>query len=175
KCLRSKHKLQTVGEAEGLAAPLIEMNGKQSSHRPNNQCNCRDCTEIREVTNCEHPHFCMVRSQELLDTLPPKWDPHVEQPEDYEGNFDNIPRLRGYRLTTTGGLSEFFQVFTDRNHTPSNDTYIRRIKMNNNINLSTVATDGSCINNGQDTASTGAGIYFAENDPRNRSLKLHRQ
>ncbi|THU76664.1 hypothetical protein K435DRAFT_587658, partial [Dendrothele bispora CBS 962.96] len=80
-CLRFKHNLQTVGEAEDLAAPLMRVNGVQSQHRFNGHCECRDCTEIRELTDCEHPHHCMLRAEELLDTLPPKWDPRAEKPE----------------------------------------------------------------------------------------------
>ncbi|THU92022.1 hypothetical protein K435DRAFT_672931, partial [Dendrothele bispora CBS 962.96] len=179
KCLRSKHNLQTVGEAEDLAAPLIMINGRQSRHRPNNQCNCRDCTEIRVTTNCDHPHLCMVRAQELLDTLPPKWDPRVEQPEDVETDLTSIPKTReeeifDYHLTTTGDLSDIFRIFTNKSHTPVNETYVRRVQtdsLDNEI-LAIAATDGSCIDNGQDSALAGAGIYFAEGDPRNKSLRL---
>lgn len=35
-----------------------------------------------------------------------------------------------------------------------------------------VYTDGSCINNGQSTASAGIGIYFGPNDSRNVSRKI---
>ncbi|THU98758.1 hypothetical protein K435DRAFT_617370, partial [Dendrothele bispora CBS 962.96] len=170
-CLRLKHNLQTVGEAEDLAAPLIRVNGIQLQHRFNGQCECRDCIEIQELTECEHPHHCMLRAQELLDTLPPKWDPRAEQPADYEGNFTNFSvsqeeNIFDYRLTTAGDLSDLFRVFTDKDHTPANETFVC------NGELITVATDGSCINNGQDTAIAGAGIYFAKDDPRNKSLKL---
>lgn len=36
-----------------------------------------------------------------------------------------------------------------------------------------VYTDGACSNNGQSGASAGIGVYFAENDPRNTSLKVN--
>ncbi|THU86900.1 hypothetical protein K435DRAFT_682697, partial [Dendrothele bispora CBS 962.96] len=32
---------------------------------------------------CDNPHKCILRAQQLLDTLPPKWDPRSELPEDY--------------------------------------------------------------------------------------------
>ncbi|KAJ7133770.1 ribonuclease H-like domain-containing protein [Mycena crocata] len=35
-----------------------------------------------------------------------------------------------------------------------------------------IATDGSCFNNGQDNAIAGAGIFFEEDDPRNRVIRL---
>ncbi|THU86570.1 hypothetical protein K435DRAFT_613258, partial [Dendrothele bispora CBS 962.96] len=176
-CLRFKHNLQTVGEAEDLAAPLIRVNEAQLQHRSNNQCECRDCIEIQEITDCEHPHHCMLRAQELLDTLPPKWDPRAEQPADYESSFTSSSGLQGedifdYRLTTAGNLSDLFRVFTDKDHNPINETFVRRVQPEGNEGLVTVATDGSCIDNGQDTAKAGAGIYFAKDDPRNKSLKL---
>ncbi|KAJ6581584.1 ribonuclease H-like protein [Mycena capillaripes] len=36
----------------------------------------------------------------------------------------------------------------------------------------TVYTDGSAINSGRDNARAGAGIYFGEGDPRNRSIRI---
>jgi ribonuclease HI len=36
----------------------------------------------------------------------------------------------------------------------------------------TVYTDGSCTNNGKADARAGAGVWFAENDPRNQALKI---
>ena len=29
-----------------------------------------------------HPHLCMIRAGEMLDTLPEKWDPRAKQPDD---------------------------------------------------------------------------------------------
>ena len=36
-----------------------------------------------------------------------------------------------------------------------------------------VYTDGACSNNGQSGASAGIGVYFADNDPRNTSIKVN--
>ncbi|KAF5353162.1 hypothetical protein D9758_008711 [Tetrapyrgos nigripes] len=36
----------------------------------------------------------------------------------------------------------------------------------------TVATDGSCVENGHLTAKAGAGIYFGKDDERNQSIRL---
>ena len=35
-----------------------------------------------------------------------------------------------------------------------------------------IYTDGSCINNGQEDAQAGSGIWYGENDPRNKALKV---
>jgi ribonuclease HI len=35
-----------------------------------------------------------------------------------------------------------------------------------------IATDGSCVNNGGEDARAGAGIFFGENDKRNRAIRI---
>tara|TARA_B100000214_G_C23967030_1_gene628244 strand:- start:1716 stop:2396 length:681 start_codon:yes stop_codon:yes gene_type:complete len=42
-------------------------------------------------------------------------------------------------------------------------------KINNNSNVITLYTDGSCIGNGKKNAIAGIGVYFGENDDRNIS------
>ncbi|KAK7461033.1 hypothetical protein VKT23_008961 [Stygiomarasmius scandens] len=119
----------------------------------------------------------MLRARELLDTLPEKWDPRAEQPEDHEGEFTRLstPReeyLFDYRLSMTGDMSSIFRIFTDKEQPPTNAVFIRRLRTNDPNNVTEVATDGSCINNGQENALAGAGVYFTMNDERNKSIKL---
>lgn len=116
-CLRSKHKIQTVGEVESMAN-LIQSN----SHSQNMSCKCDECEFIRETYACKHPHGCARQAEKLLDTLPPKWDPRSELPEDYQQApktnedmardviiFDNC-------VTTDGTLTDIFRIFTDETH-----------------------------------------------------------
>ena len=35
-----------------------------------------------------------------------------------------------------------------------------------------VYTDGSCINNGDENATAGSGIWFGEGDPRNKAFRV---
>jgi len=74
-------------------------------HCPSRQCQCASCTDSRATTACMDPHACFQRARELLDQLPPKWDPRQPQPEDWE-NFNNT-------LTTKGTLADTFRVFTE--------------------------------------------------------------
>ncbi|THU83636.1 hypothetical protein K435DRAFT_601877, partial [Dendrothele bispora CBS 962.96] len=172
KCLQTKHNLTTVGDAEDLAAvlPVVIIRGSD-------YCECQDCTELRQDVKCEHPHSCMLRAQELLDTLPEKWDPRAEQPEDHEYDLDNLQKERdeenfNYHLSTTGNISDVFRIFTDPNHKPVNKVPTRKVATTNPRELSVVATDGSCIDNGQDTAIAGAGVFFGMSDPKNQSIKI---
>ncbi|THU76589.1 hypothetical protein K435DRAFT_704520, partial [Dendrothele bispora CBS 962.96] len=89
-----------------------------NEHTNSDYCECRDCTELRQNINCEHPHTCMLRAWELLDTLPEKWDPRAEQPEDHEYDLNNLQKERdeenfNYHLSTTGNISDVFRIFTD--------------------------------------------------------------
>ncbi|THU77988.1 hypothetical protein K435DRAFT_597321, partial [Dendrothele bispora CBS 962.96] len=180
KCLQNKHILTKVGEAEDLAAvlPVAIIEGRLvNEHTNNDHCECRDCIELRQSINCEHPHTCMLRAQELLDTLPEKWDPRAEQPEDHEYDLNNLQKERdeenfNYHLSTTGNISDIFRIFTDPDHKPINKVPTRKVVIANPRELSVVATDGSCIDNGQDTAIAGAGVFFGINDPKNQSIKI---
>ncbi|KAF5352050.1 hypothetical protein D9758_009406 [Tetrapyrgos nigripes] len=181
KCLMEKHRLTTVGQAEDLAAPLVTTTERRSLHRRNDRCVCRDCQEVRQRHNCTHPHQCMLRAEELLNTLPQKWDPRREQPEDYEIGPDDHegPRERNvetfdYRISTTGNLSDIFRIFTDETVPPSDEVLIRKVNAAEGPDT-IIATDGSCMNNGQEDATAGAGVFYGRNDARNKSIRLPRR
>ncbi|KAJ6459303.1 hypothetical protein C8R45DRAFT_760595, partial [Mycena sanguinolenta] len=62
---------------------------------------------------CPTPHSCCARAKELLDTLPPKWDPRIEQPEAYElapsGNDDGWITFDRRIMT----ISDVFRIFME--------------------------------------------------------------
>ncbi|KAJ4478484.1 hypothetical protein J3R30DRAFT_3256331, partial [Lentinula aciculospora] len=67
---------------------------------------------------CEHPHGCANQAKKLLDTLPPKWDPRSELPEDYRGEYrasreENMNNIKSFDkcITTTGSISDIFRIF----------------------------------------------------------------
>ncbi|KAG6894098.1 hypothetical protein C0992_007522 [Termitomyces sp. T32_za158] len=122
-CLKEKHRILLVGEAESLAR-LLDTPG----HRPTNECECRECNKVEEDTGCLTPHSCAKRAKELLDTLPPKWDPRrvhpaqisTENPRQRTPGEDEDPDWVPFegRMVTTGNLAEVFQIFTvGRNQT----------------------------------------------------------
>ncbi|THU75953.1 hypothetical protein K435DRAFT_595190, partial [Dendrothele bispora CBS 962.96] len=175
-CLRCQHNILTVGEAEDMA---LILNGRQSQHKPRIDCRCGDCTQIKNHTQCDNPHKCILRARQLLDTLPPKWDPRSELPEDYirkpapeDFNDQWIPFNN--QVTTEGNLSDIFRIFTDKDTAPTNTLPDLKPgnqpqQLNNKI---TAATDGSCVNNGEDNARAGAGIYIEPNHSLNRAIKI---
>ncbi|KAF5344335.1 hypothetical protein D9758_013247 [Tetrapyrgos nigripes] len=169
-CLRSNHKMITVGQAEELAARLHDQN-----HHPDNLCLCPQCIYISSRFNCIHPHACMLRAKDLLDTLPQKWDPRHIQPEDHEP--DKAPETESKdttifdpRVTVIGSLSDTFRIFTEGD--VCNDLPDLTPNQELTIQTTTVATDGSCTDNGRKNARAGAGVFFGENDDRNQSIRL---
>ncbi|KAL1737611.1 hypothetical protein HDZ31DRAFT_79032, partial [Schizophyllum fasciatum] len=79
KCVKSNHNLRTVGDFEEMAAKKSE-----PTHQDRRNCDCETCEEMRTETGCENPNACFTRAEEFLNSLPSKWDPRGEHPEDYE-------------------------------------------------------------------------------------------
>ncbi|THU82375.1 hypothetical protein K435DRAFT_584528, partial [Dendrothele bispora CBS 962.96] len=175
KCLKTKHIVRTVGDAEAIAEALLE-----EEHEAQNNCECCKCTHLRESVQCAHPHGCMTQATKLLDMLPQKWDPRSEFPEDYQNKPQNDGedwKAFDGRVTTKGELADIFRIFTEKNITPTKE--LPKLKPDTNvngrhlvINEIIVATDGSCKNDGNDNARAGAGIYVEKEHPLNRSVKL---
>ncbi|KAJ3871288.1 hypothetical protein F5051DRAFT_314280, partial [Lentinula edodes] len=168
-CLRMKHQIRTVGDTLDIAGRQQNPNHIQMS-----SCTCEECTDLRENTGC------MNQAHKLLNTLPEKWDPRSELPEDYQ----NEPTLTDVdkeqkrvpfdaRVTTEGTLADIFRIFTDSKISPT--TTLPKLKppeFHDEQHSITVATDGSCENNGEENAKAGAGIFIADGHPENRAVKL---
>ncbi|KAF9018688.1 hypothetical protein BDZ89DRAFT_910079, partial [Hymenopellis radicata] len=156
RCLRENHGMLLVGQAEEIASFLDDPNHKQNH---SSSCSCHVCTAMRENLGCSKPNNCMVRAKELLDTLPPKWDPRFLLPEDYEEAPDAIQKGFEFdrRITLDGPATDIFRIFTQGkvcNTLP--DMRLSRNARNLEI---TGATDGSCYENGSADAQAGAGVY----------------
>ncbi|KAL1661999.1 hypothetical protein GGF50DRAFT_35622, partial [Schizophyllum commune] len=169
-CLKDGHKLRTVGDFEEMAAHRSEPEHRQRRRA----CACETCERYRNEDKCDFPDACFERAEQFLNTLPGKWDPRGEHPEDYEPQRDTRRRRREQThfdraVTTRGELANAFRIFTE------GTTCNRRLDMtmdDDGGEPEIVATDGSCINNGWANAQAGAGAFFGENDPRNQSVRL---
>ncbi|TFY69397.1 hypothetical protein EVJ58_g437 [Rhodofomes roseus] len=175
KCLQENHHVMSVGDAETLAGNL-----DGPGHNPRRNCACTTCKQTRRDITCESPHACFMRAKELLDLLPEKWDPRRPKPEDHEMTHsltdtdkellqeDNYTLFNG-AVTTRGNLTELFRVFTTGE--VNNETYQNAPPPHQRPRF-TIATDGSCYNNGQADARAGAGGYAGEERDENFSLRL---
>ncbi|OSC96466.1 hypothetical protein PYCCODRAFT_1350802, partial [Trametes coccinea BRFM310] len=174
-CLKNVHMLTTVGDFEEFAAERDD-----PSHDRNSRCECDRCTSLRLENGCVDPDACYRRAEEFLNTLPQKWDPRGEHPEDHESalttravelyeHTEGRVEIFDRRVTTHGTVGDAFRLFTGPedvcNKLPAMNTVLTR-------GLTSVATDGSCLNNGERNAQAGAGVYHGPNHPRNQSVRL---
>ncbi|KAJ7505812.1 hypothetical protein B0H11DRAFT_1708029, partial [Mycena galericulata] len=107
-----------------------------------------------------------------LSQILPKWDPQIPEsqvvppPPNLSENeliFSPPPKL--------ASLTEGFRVFTKSSETagtaPDPPLVIQTLDNTITANISAF-----CHNEGQADAQAGAGIWYAEGDPRNKSLKI---
>ncbi|KAE9385266.1 hypothetical protein BT96DRAFT_755928, partial [Gymnopus androsaceus JB14] len=165
-CLRLKHGLQTVGDAVKLISTI-----QSADHQPNSLCECVDCNKIREMYECDHPHGCARQATKLLDTLPPKWDPRSELPEDYQ-EAPGVKALFDNRVTTRGSLADIFRIFTDDKLPTTNQ--LPNLRPINRTGIVNFTIGGASENRGNEDAKAGAALYFGIGHHANRSAKLPR-
>ncbi len=172
-CLIVSHKARTVGDFATLARFL-----GGATHRPTRTCMCVNCRLMREANGCMNPHLCYVRAKELIGTLPHKWNPFESQPGDHEREeMEGIRRVRGNEglvpfdrcVTTCGDLGQAFRIFTDKEPVSNGQL---AMTLEEDGNSMTIATDGSCLENGERTAQAGAGVYVEGRHELNQSIRL---
>ncbi|KAH9849472.1 hypothetical protein C2E23DRAFT_685388, partial [Lenzites betulinus] len=174
RCLLVNHDAKTVGDFEDLAKGL-----QSGKHKPTKRCTCNDCEKMIVEKGCSDPHRCWTKAKQILDLLPPKWDPRNRHPEDYEETERRsaIEAAKGEegvdvfdrRITTKGGVAETFRIFTSGAQ-PSNESL--ETSMLETQETETVATDGACENNGFANARAGAGVYVGAGSERNVSIRV---
>ncbi|KAH9858142.1 hypothetical protein C2E23DRAFT_718956, partial [Lenzites betulinus] len=174
-CLRDTHRLCTVGDFETFAAEIND-----PAHEGHDDCECDRCTYLMAELGCACPHKCYERAERFLGALPPKWDPRGEHPCDFEDQMmadaieafpseDGTPVPFDRRITVRGSLSNAFRVFEGR---PVYDGHLPEVSVTDAGIPETAATDGSCLENGYSNATAGAGVFFGDQSPRNRSVRL---
>ncbi len=172
-CLQQAHGVRTVGDFVRLAQIL-----DAATHKPRATCNCSECANLRTTIGCLHPHLCAIRAKAMVNTLPGKWNPYARQPEDYEqGEMDSLGRELtddtlipfDRRVTTGGDLGQAFRIFTD-NEPVSNE--LIETELDESGRRMTMATDGSCLMNGDKRARAGAGVFVEQAHELNQCIRL---
>ncbi|KAK0241000.1 hypothetical protein EDD85DRAFT_727176, partial [Armillaria nabsnona] len=168
KCLQDTHKVRMTGEAQDIAEFLEDPN-----HEWSENCQCYVCDAFWENIGCESPQKCMKRAKDLLDMLPPKWDPRWLQPEDFEeqttGESNEELCEFDKTLTMSGPLANIFRIFTE------GDTHNETLdKRNHKVAPTTIqaATDGSCHENGSELATAGAGVTIYGHEDLDTALRV---
>ncbi|KAJ7583850.1 hypothetical protein C8J56DRAFT_723422, partial [Mycena floridula] len=177
-CLRKEHKVITVGDTMKLALAL-----EDTQHRDTESCECNHCCgNTRDSTHCMNPSACFKKARQLLECLPQKWNPWYAQPEDLfplakTGDMLECDKDTEYfdreSFICKGSISNAFRVFTT-GEVWNGETYFSERRDVSDI-PEVVYTDGSCIDNGNQNARAGAGIWFeddSEINPRSISLRI---
>ncbi|KAJ7763816.1 hypothetical protein B0H16DRAFT_1311066 [Mycena metata] len=173
KCLKETHKIVSVSDAEVLARLL-----QTSRHQSAWNCRCAACTGTRHThPQCEDPNACFRRAKLMVDSLLPKWNPMLPQPEDWEAGFnvdapqDPEAKVFNPKVTTYGTLADTFRIFTERidggdvapDNKPDSEPDEEEIIAH---------TDGSANNNGRDEVTAGSGVFFGQGDIRNIAVRV---
>lgn len=184
KCLKNKHGVRVVGDLMRVARRTKErVQGRPHFYRWN--CRCADCKEDRDTKHCHHPNKCAKEAQEIIDRLDEKWRPGA-CPEPDNLSLTDRRRAQNKEARENSGrvlfdpsvigednLAGIFRVFTDGEE-PSRDPGYRRMRPEGPENrVIVVYTDGGCINNGDEDAKLGAGVWYGRYDPRNKSLHIY--
>lgn len=179
KCIRDKHEARSLKEITALSENVPR------NHKKNKVCKCTKCTSIRRDTNrkCKHPNKCIERAAALINTLKDKWNPTIALPPDFltHPEPDEIgPKsdLETMEVTYTidpfssqSLLKDCFRVFTNQEPPQIMVTRAPKTPLFQAPEL-IIYTDGSCYDNGEDTACAGSGIWYNDNNPRNTSLRV---
>jgi len=110
----------------------------------------------------------MRLAHELLKTLPPKWNPTKFQDIAPNNENDNewIPFLPS--LLTAETTKDLFRIFTEGE--PRKEAVANYVPEHGPSIIA--ATDGSAIETGLTNARAGVGVFYYDNNPKNKSLCL---
>ena len=183
-CLREKHKVKVMRDLVRIGRRL---NQHDNSHQPNQQCICRPCRENRAI-GCQNPHRCALAAKNIVGNLHNKFNPWEQTRKDNltlthhrrgKNQRANIARgdeiLFDPTITARGTLDECFRVLTNLTDTPT-EPALRlqnpRLEQGQHIEPIMAYTDGSCIKNGKLDVESGSGVWFGDNHPLNRAIKV---
>ncbi|KAK0471911.1 hypothetical protein IW261DRAFT_1344040, partial [Armillaria novae-zelandiae] len=173
KCLKNQHKVVLVGNAERLAKYL------DNEQHSRGRCRCTACHHARTEPGCSSPHKCFQKVKNLLESLTPKWNPLIALPNNVSVPLmdDDVDKPDGQAnyfqpcLVMTGSLSDAFRIFVEGNECPH--MYNAPIQDPTRLQeMIAVYTDGSAIKTGTREAAAGAGVFYGDNDERNKSIHL---
>ena len=171
KCLRKNHKIKLVSDTTSLLSRVT------TGHSPSSNCLCETCKDLHTTAGCTHPHLCINLAATLIEKIQPIWNPTTPKPpRDNTSNEDNRdPKNMGTNFDTnneTTQMKDAITVFGDLD--PSPIQLQVPIPGNGETSQETtlIYTDGACINNGDENAQAGSGIWYGDNDPRNISERV---
>ena len=170
RCLRKRHNVSLVSDALQMIDEIDE------EHEQHIRCRCNTCKTLRAEAKCPHPSDCLALNATLINKITPKWNP--ENPQDEGGEDHNTSNIEleedevvVNKMARPEDLRDTVTIFNDAPEPSPVEN--REPNAQGDIPTDTVAyTDSACINNGQENAAAGSGVWYGDNDPRNKSLRV---
>ena len=172
RCLRKKHGICLVKDA------LQMLEQTPDGHTPQIGCRCTNCHRSRNKLKCSHPHKCVSLTATLIKKIYPKWNltintGPVHQALPTEGNKGEDNTTTTFDpLNTTTELKEAITIFGKSLTEPASRTSKAPPPDAESTLETTVYTNGACINNGRENARASSGVWYGENDLRNRKVQV---
>lgn len=176
-CLRINHDVRYVQDLE------VVIRRSDPNHRTHHECPCAHCTRDR-ARRCRNPIKCIKVANELLTCVQPKWNPATSSPN-YNLNIspEQIPQDIGENkgnsliifdpiFPSPASIEEGFRVFVTQSpqctitasQTPNPQGPAQDL-------IRVTIAESHRIDNDGDHVSGGV-IWFGDNDPRNKLVKL---
>lgn len=149
-----------------------------TDHETTNSCTCNECTIARQM-GCLNPHKCREAGVKLLASLKAEWVPKPPEAmrENYARNRGEFPR----HMQQTKHLEEAFRVFRNTKEPeadalmPDTPAPTQQAQTNTqNVDLECDLESficGTVNHRHQQSQAAIAGVYYAEEDPRNTTLR----
>ncbi|KAJ7148891.1 hypothetical protein C8R46DRAFT_916607, partial [Mycena filopes] len=162
KCLRTNHRVFTVGEGMSVMARLDD-----PIHEAHKKCVCAACSDDRiETAHTANPHSCATAVQTRLGQLLPKWDPRIQDFQE-EGNPLEVENTRIFtEPEKISKLTDGFRVFTNASGPGDPDTASVVPVDTESEDMVVVAFSGHTEHGGTADARAAVAIYYGDNDPR---------
>ena len=170
KCLRKHHKVKLVRDALKV---LVTLGG---DHKYRNGCRCDPCKEIRAENGCFYPHDCITLAATLVSKILPKWSPQCRMDPEVWNSENTVELEEGEEIIKRDipeeDLGELITIFNEETTHNIADTADLPTSGESPPKTTTVYTDGACNNNGSENAVAGSGVWYGDDDPRNRSARV---
>jgi ribonuclease HI len=184
-CLRTRHRAIYVKDLLKICKRLNNVNSK---HTPYPECRCKDCRQDR-TRGCPNPHKCAQHAKSitgLSDELYNVYDhskkdgltlTHRRKEKNQKATIENGEEIIfDPTITARGSLDECFRVLQKNKQTtiiePSYRIRNPHREQGQAIDPVHIYTDGCCLRNGKLDATCGSGVWFSENSPLNRAIKV---
>ena len=170
KCLRKRHKVILVRDALKV---LVTLGG---DHEYQNNCLCDPCKMIRTQSGCPHPHDCITLAATLVSKILPRWSPQSRTDQGAVTNASTIELEEGEEVIARGtpeeNLRDTITIFSGTTRPEIEDAASLPTDGEATPRTTVIYTDGACTNNGMESAKAGSGIWYGDDDPRNKSIRV---